>query len=181
MVQNCVCSHGNVIWKCYSLRKQWRHTSPTADVVIVTFMKYCTLACSKYIIYINFLESLEQSCKDRSHYNPLSCRRSYKRLRFQLHIITVFLLALLDKGVRLLLCILGLATSLFFALHFSLVLLSALVVCQADTISVVLIKVCVFYFRLRVAQQSVSKLTAEKKVETKKINPAASLVWCAQV
>jgi len=29
-----------------------------------------------------------------------------------------------------------------------------------------------------VAQQSVSKLTAEKKVETKKINPTASLVRC---
>lgn len=32
-------------------------------------------------------------------------------------------------------------------------------------------------FRIKVAQQSVSKLTAEKKVETKKINPTASLVW----
>ncbi|KQK77419.1 formin-1-like protein [Amazona aestiva] len=30
--------------------------------------------------------------------------------------------------------------------------------------------------RIKVAQQSVSKLTAEKKVETKKINPTASLV-----
>uniref|UniRef100_A0ACB8G4E1 Riboflavin kinase n=1 Tax=Sphaerodactylus townsendi TaxID=933632 RepID=A0ACB8G4E1_9SAUR len=29
--------------------------------------------------------------------------------------------------------------------------------------------------QLKVAQQSVSKLTAEKKVETKKINPTASL------
>ncbi|KAL2303688.1 hypothetical protein Nmel_008965 [Mimus melanotis] len=29
--------------------------------------------------------------------------------------------------------------------------------------------------RIKVAQQSVSKLTAEKKVETKKINPTASL------
>ena len=33
-----------------------------------------------------------------------------------------------------------------------------------------------FYFRLKMAQESVSKLTSEKKVETKKINPTASLV-----
>ncbi|PIO06694.1 hypothetical protein AB205_0101010, partial [Aquarana catesbeiana] len=32
-----------------------------------------------------------------------------------------------------------------------------------------------YLFRLRLAQESVNKLTAEKKVETKKINPAASL------
>lgn len=35
-----------------------------------------------------------------------------------------------------------------------------------------------FNFRLKMAQESVSKLTSEKKVETKKINPTASLVRC---